>query len=64
MSHSQILELNHHAERAESIIKVQGLTFALAVASKDAQNMRDARDVLKRAIVRALDEAAKVRPNG
>jgi ABC-type transport system involved in Fe-S cluster assembly fused permease/ATPase subunit len=55
---------NQHAERAERIIRTQVLMFALAIAGGKEKDMRDARAILKEAIVIALDEAAGVRPNG
>lgn len=60
----KIVTPNHHVERAEGIIRLYGLTFALAVAIGKEGEIKKARALLKDAIVRALDEAAKVRPNG
>lgn len=44
-------------DRAEAIIKCQGLAFALAVSSGNEADMREARMYLKNAIVRALLDA-------
>lgn len=45
-------------DRAENIIKVQGLSFALAAMNGNNADIREARLYLKKAIVEALLEAA------
>lgn len=47
-----------HNELAEGIINTEGLIFALAIKNGKEEDMRKARQYLKAAIVRALDEAA------
>lgn len=49
--------MNKHEQRAESIIKSQGFTFALAVVAGTENDLRKARFALKYAIVEALKEA-------
>ncbi len=43
---------------AERIIRSEGLTFALAAVANMDGDLREARDLLKQAIVKALAEAA------
>lgn len=45
-----------HQERAEAIVVAEGLTFALAVQAGTRADLREARSLLKAAIVHALGE--------
>ena len=48
-------------ERAEGIIRLQGLTFALAMKAGNQKDMREARAMLKQAIMDAFVEIASSR---
>lgn len=52
-----------HDEIAESIIRREGLTFALAASSGKEGDLREARAYLKAAIIRALVAAPLAPPS-
>ena len=52
--------MNDHADVAESIIRCEGLTFALANLPVNYVSLREARDLLKARLIKEL-EAAEAR---